>query len=394
MGRRAASLTEVMSQSSGGTATNLLRTAWDLCAADVAFLALRHADGALRLTSTFPEHASWTPEVLCKMAYGVWEDPGLEGGKVLVAPALIDDDADDGTGRGEVEPSGGAQMDERDATSAFNGGHRVTIAAAAVIDRGISDEVRGLLCVVNPATGYFDEDQLDALNGLAMRLSAHMKAREEVFGSAPALWLRDHRQPGRPLVDRRHPAAEEAARQILASQGAPPDAAAAGIRTSNDPVARTHDALAAMLDPDPVTGLPGAAVFLAKLGHALGTIEKGENELAILLLEIVDTPDCEHGAASADELVRAAAAQLEGCVRHDDDIARVAPGAFAVLCRFRTGVDRASVLQGRLVATLKEVLAETEPHATVRSSLARATPQALRSPEGLFLEAVENLDGP
>lgn len=424
MGRPCRNYDRVMSRSSRGTATNLLRTAWDLCAADVAFLALQGPDGALQLSSTFPEHASWTPEILCRMARGVWADPGLQGGKVLVSPAHMDADAGDG----ELEDGGEDQWSPRyepGAPPEPSSVHPVTIAAAAMIDRGISDEVQGLLCVVNPATGYFDEDQLEALNGLAMRLSAHMKAHEEVFGSGPASPPVPGAppRPGLPLLDRRHPAAEEAARQILASQGAPLDARVAGApataedeRTPAEPAGAsagaartgtpagqaaagiqpetaTRGAITALLDPDVVTGLPTAASFLARLGYAMGTIERTGNELAVLLVEITRTSGETHGAASADALVRDAAAHLEGCVRHDDGIARVAPGALAVLCTFSPGMDRATVLQARLIATLRDVLSETAPDATVRSSLARATPQALRSPEGLLREAAENLGG-
>ncbi len=370
-----------MNQSSVGTATNLLRTAWDLCAADVAFLALLQPDGRLAIAATFPEYASWTSDSLYEMASIAWKDPGLQPGKVLVTRAMLDEDA-----------SGEAQC-------------AITVATAPVVDQGISEVIEGLLCIVNPATGYFDQDQLDNLDSLASRLVAHLKAREEVF-SLTATRCDGPEQPSDRLdgarVDFRHPAAEEAARQLLAIQDAyttrdletSRSHARPGTRaTHSSHPERTYDPedIEQMISPDELTGLIKAPSFMARLGYALGALEHTGGEVAVILLDIVAMDEATGTSPQRDALMAAAGVQLEGCLRHDDTIARVAPHTFAVLCSFKSDVDRSAMLEMRLQAALGDVLAASTLRASLRSSVAKASPEELRSPDGLFREAVAQL---
>ena len=148
-----------MDNSTHGGVGHLLKMAKTQCGAAVAFAALRKAEGGFAI-ATFPSllaEPAWTVETIDELVRQTWEDPALAGGQVIVLSGRVFG----GMWSGQVR--------------------HTKLAAAALSDFEDPDRPWGVLCVAEPLTGHFEQDQLSLLCNLAVRLVAYLRARQELL---------------------------------------------------------------------------------------------------------------------------------------------------------------------------------------------------------------------
>jgi len=159
-----------MESSAHGGVGHLLRMAKTQCGVAVAFAALRKADGGFAI-ATFPNLANdpaWTIEAIDELVRQTWDDPVLGGGKVIVRSGRVLR----GMWTGQA--------------------HHTKMAVAALSDPDLPERPWGLLCMAEPLAGHFEQDELNLLHNLALRLTSYLRARQEVLegsfapGAAPA----------------------------------------------------------------------------------------------------------------------------------------------------------------------------------------------------------------
>lgn len=142
-----------------GGVGHLLRMAKTQCGGSLAFAALRKADGGFAI-ATFPTltaDPTWSVEAIDELVRQSWEDPHLTGGSVLVRSGRV-------------------------LRGVWTGqGLHIKLAVAALSDPGAPDHPWGLLCVAEPPAGHFEQDQLNLLANLAVRLTAYLRARQRVL---------------------------------------------------------------------------------------------------------------------------------------------------------------------------------------------------------------------
>ncbi|MGH9046773.1 MAG: GGDEF domain-containing protein [Acidimicrobiales bacterium] len=142
-----------------GGVGHLLRMAKTQCGVSLAFAALRKADGGFAI-ATFPTlmaDPTWSVEAIDELVRQTWEDPHLSGGSVLVRSGRVLK----GMWTGQ--------------------GHHIKLAAAALSDPDAPEQPWGLLCVAEPLAGHFEQDQLNLLGNLAVRLTSYLRARQQVL---------------------------------------------------------------------------------------------------------------------------------------------------------------------------------------------------------------------
>jgi len=142
-----------------GGVGHLLRMAKTQCGVSLAFAALRKSDGGFAI-ATFPTLAAdptWSVDAIDELVRQTWEDPHLTGGSVLVRSGRVLK----GMWTGQ--------------------GHHIKLAAAALSDPEAPEHPWGLLCVAEPLAGHFEQDQLNLLGNLAVRLTSYLRARQQVL---------------------------------------------------------------------------------------------------------------------------------------------------------------------------------------------------------------------
>ncbi len=147
-----------------GGVGHLLRMAKTQCGVTMAFAALRKADGGFAI-ATFPTLSAdptWSVEAIDELVRQTWDDPHLAGGSVLVRSGRILK----GMWTGQA--------------------NHIKLAAAALSDPESPEVPWGLLCVAEPLGGHFEQDQLNLLGNLAVRLTAYLRARQQVLEGSPA----------------------------------------------------------------------------------------------------------------------------------------------------------------------------------------------------------------
>jgi diguanylate cyclase (GGDEF)-like protein/PAS domain S-box-containing protein len=118
---------------------------------------------------------------------------------------------------------------------------------------------------------------------------------------------------------------------------------------------------------DNLTGLPNRVLFGDRLGRELAHSTRSGTGFALLCLDLdgMKSVNDERGHAAGDELLRAVARRLEGCLREEDTVARlggdefavILPGVIrredvtAVLDKIHPAVRRESLIDGSRVTT-------------------------------------------
>jgi diguanylate cyclase (GGDEF)-like protein/PAS domain S-box-containing protein len=104
---------------------------------------------------------------------------------------------------------------------------------------------------------------------------------------------------------------------------------------------------------DPLTGLLNRTRFNERLGETLASVDQGR-QLAVLLLDLDQFKQVNdvHGHLVGDELLKAVAERLRGCVRDVDFVARLGGDEFVIIqSEIETSAD-ASVLADRIRAAI------------------------------------------
>jgi GGDEF domain-containing protein len=185
-----------------GGIVSLLRVMKVQCRSALACLALRDPAGRLTLAS-FPLGASvppWSHERIEQALEEVWEDPSLRAGAIML--------------RISQQTTGSPRP--------------LRIAAAPLRWAEQDGESWGLLCLLDPLSGDFDQEQCDLLAGFASRVVAYYQARDEVLHELP-----DERSQT-PTATLTPPRAAEPVRMLEDSPQADPVAEAAAKKDKKD----------------------------------------------------------------------------------------------------------------------------------------------------------------
>lgn len=101
---------------------------------------------------------------------------------------------------------------------------------------------------------------------------------------------------------------------------------------------------------DPLTGLANRALFLDRVTHALARRSTHEAPISVLFVDLDDfkTVNDTLGHSIGDDLLRAVAERLQGCLRLGDTAARIGGDEFAVLIEDMSGTDDAESVARRI----------------------------------------------
>ena len=115
-----------------------------------------------------------------------------------------------------------------------------------------------------------------------------------------------------------------------------------------------EDELAHRALHDPLTGLPNRALFLDHLEHALDRVQRRDELVAVLLLDLDDfkviNDSLRHEVG--DQLLAAVGQRLRGCLRPGDIIGRLGSDEFTVLLEGVSGVGDAEEVVERITREL------------------------------------------
>ncbi|MEJ7875357.1 MAG: EAL domain-containing protein, partial [Solirubrobacterales bacterium] len=123
--------------------------------------------------------------------------------------------------------------------------------------------------------------------------------------------------------------------------------------------ARALDDVAHEAFHDSLTGMPNRALFLDRLSFAVGRASRSGKPVGVLFIDIDDfkTVNDSLGHRAGDELLRAVASRLEGCLRPSDTIARLGGDEFAVLIEEIDDTTDAATAAGRMLDSLADPIA-------------------------------------
>jgi O-antigen/teichoic acid export membrane protein/GGDEF domain-containing protein len=117
------------------------------------------------------------------------------------------------------------------------------------------------------------------------------------------------------------------------------------------------DQLAELLaESDPVTGLPSAAVLLARLGRLLGAARDPGWELCLVVVHLARSGGTGPLAAPSEEQLARIATALRGELRFDDIVARVGPRTFVAAVLLVAGAAEASGIAAHLESSARAAM--------------------------------------
>jgi O-antigen/teichoic acid export membrane protein len=124
-----------------------------------------------------------------------------------------------------------------------------------------------------------------------------------------------------------------------------------------------------LVEADPVTGLPSAAVLLARLGRMLGAVSEPGWALGLIALHLVRPGAAIPLAVPSEVLLSNIAAALQTELRFDDLVARVDPRTFVVAVPLVEGDDEGSEVAAHLEATVHAIVtSKPEPPLTAHGA--------------------------
>jgi len=142
---------------------------------------------------------------------------------------------------------------------------------------------------------------------------------------------------------------------------------------------------------DVLTGLANRALFMEVLNQQVMLCERGNLELAVLYLDLdgFKSVNDEHGHATGDELLQAAASRIKGAIRTADIAARLGGDEFAVLL-LHSDIKNAQVVAAKLVELLSAPYQLHQVNAHVSASIGVAMyPSSAESASALLTRADE-----
>jgi diguanylate cyclase (GGDEF)-like protein len=98
-------------------------------------------------------------------------------------------------------------------------------------------------------------------------------------------------------------------------------------------IADREEKIRRMALQDPLTGLPNRSLFVDRVEHALGLLERGSDELAVVTLDIDRFKDVNEtlGHVLGDRVLQDVASRLQNALRSSDTVARFGADEFGVL---------------------------------------------------------------
>jgi diguanylate cyclase (GGDEF)-like protein len=115
------------------------------------------------------------------------------------------------------------------------------------------------------------------------------------------------------------------------------------------------DELARQAFHDPLTELPNRALFADRLEHALARLERHDQLIAVLLLDLDGFKEVNDslGHDAGDRLLTAVSQRLRACVRPADSIARLGGDEFTILLEEITNLSEATRVAERIEDALR-----------------------------------------
>ncbi|MGQ0580159.1 MAG: putative bifunctional diguanylate cyclase/phosphodiesterase [Betaproteobacteria bacterium] len=113
-----------------------------------------------------------------------------------------------------------------------------------------------------------------------------------------------------------------------------------------------------LADHDELTGLPNRSLFKQSLAQAIQRAERSRHFLSVLFLDLDRFKNINDslGHETGDEVLRAVAERLAGCVRQVDVVARFGGDEFAVLIEGLTAEDQAGAVARKIIDALAKPL--------------------------------------
>jgi diguanylate cyclase (GGDEF)-like protein len=131
------------------------------------------------------------------------------------------------------------------------------------------------------------------------------------------------------------------------------------------------DELARQAFHDPLTDLPNRALFADRLEHALARLDRRDQVIAVLLLDLDGFKDVNDslGHDAGDRLLIAVSQRLRGCLRPADSIARLGGDEFTILLEEITSLHEATRVAERIEDSLREPFVLDGHEVTVTASI-------------------------
>ncbi len=113
-----------------------------------------------------------------------------------------------------------------------------------------------------------------------------------------------------------------------------------------------------LADHDELTGLPNRSLFKQSLAQAIQRAERSRKFLSVLFLDLDRFKNINDslGHETGDQVLRAVAERLSGCVRQVDVVARFGGDEFAVLVEGLTAEDQAGAVARKIIDALAKPL--------------------------------------
>ena len=147
---------------------------------------------------------------------------------------------------------------------------------------------------------------------------------------------------------------------------------------------------------DPVSGLPGPALLVDSLDHALRRCGRSHQSLAVAIVELDSFATLRHrsGAAASERLLAEIGRRLQHILRPGDTVAQMTPGRFALLCEEVASVRDAGAIAARAACAvaLPVVLAGSAINLTASVGITRSRPGVDDVPD-LLRRAADALEG-